>query len=198
MARSPSGPGKSSPDARAVASPCWAPTCSAAVAAPIAPKPLTSLLVPIRAANLDHKEYVALLGLGVLVGLALTTDESTELTGARSPSQFQQIATAARVRRQMAAGRHAYVERGCDIRTRACTRTRLANSARKLGSARRCRVVVEGRHKPPAGGMSQLGRRRHGTRSPLRRADSAARARANYQIPSRLATEPQTVTPVKP
>ena len=40
-------------------------------------KPLTSLLVPTRTANLDHNEYVALLGaLGVLVGLALTTDES--------------------------------------------------------------------------------------------------------------------------
>jgi hypothetical protein len=42
-------------------------------------KPLTSLLVPTRTANLDHNEYVALLGaLGVLVGLALTTDESTD------------------------------------------------------------------------------------------------------------------------
>ena len=42
-------------------------------------KPLTSLLVPTRTANLDQNEYVALLGaLGVLVGLALTTDESTD------------------------------------------------------------------------------------------------------------------------
>ena len=42
-------------------------------------KPLTSLLVPTRTANLDQNEYAALLGaLSVLVGLALTTDESTD------------------------------------------------------------------------------------------------------------------------
>jgi hypothetical protein len=63
--------------ARAAASPCTAPTWSAA-AAPNRNKARTSLLLSTRTADLVQNEYLALLGaLGVLVGLALaTTDQN--------------------------------------------------------------------------------------------------------------------------
>jgi hypothetical protein len=64
--------------ARATASPCTAPTCWSAAAAPNCNKALTSPLLSTRTADLVQNEYLALLGaLGVLVGLALaTTDQN--------------------------------------------------------------------------------------------------------------------------